>query len=228
MPPGGTAGDAGPMTWRPRRTASSRSRTRCTPRTGSCRACPSSSLPGCRSGPRRSARCRRASRRVPFEAIAGGPPDGAGHRELADAVDALDRELLGVAHPDDHRFLRGRIATGLALPRARRRCRSATATRARRVGSDRSAVRDADLLAPVLGHLTTAVQPRGAFALWLPGRPIARSCPRSAPGSASTSSRSCSAGTGRSPTSPATCRSRPASSSERTRPPGPDHRPGAP
>ena len=31
------------------------------------------------------------------------------------------------------------------------------------------AVRDADLHSPVLGHLTTAVQPRGAFALWLPG-----------------------------------------------------------
>ncbi len=41
------------------------------------------------------------------------------------------------------------------------------ATEAGRVGP--IAVRDADLLAPVLGHLMSAVQPRGAFALWLPG-----------------------------------------------------------
>ena len=43
---------------------------------------------------------------VPFEAIAAGPPGGSGHRELAPTVNALDRELLGAEHPDDHRFLR--------------------------------------------------------------------------------------------------------------------------
>ena len=31
------------------------------------------------------------------------------------------------------------------------------------------ASRDADLLAPILGHLSSAVTPRGAFATWLPG-----------------------------------------------------------
>jgi hypothetical protein len=105
---------------------------------------------------------------VPFEAIAAGPPDGAGHRELADAVDGLDRELLGVAHPDDHRYLRGESRRGWLY----RGPDGAVlgygyATEAGRVGP--VAVRDADLLAPVLGHLTSAVQPRGAFALWLPG-----------------------------------------------------------
>ena len=32
-----------------------------------------------------------------------------------------------------------------------------------------TAVRDAELVSPVIGHLTRAVMPRGAFALWLPG-----------------------------------------------------------
>jgi hypothetical protein len=105
---------------------------------------------------------------VPFETIAAGPPDGAGHRELADAVDGLDREVLGVAHPHDHRYLRMESRRGWLY----RGPDGAVlgygyATEAGRVGP--VAVRDADLLAPVLGHLTTAVQPRGAFALWLPG-----------------------------------------------------------
>jgi len=43
---------------------------------------------------------------VPFEELAAGQPGGDGHRRLAEAVDDLDRELLGVAHPIDHRFLR--------------------------------------------------------------------------------------------------------------------------
>ena len=32
---------------------------------------------------------------IPFESIAGGPPGGAGHQELADTVDAIDRECWG-------------------------------------------------------------------------------------------------------------------------------------
>ncbi len=43
---------------------------------------------------------------VAFEEIAGGPPGGDGHRRLAEAVDALDRDCLGAAHPVDHGFLR--------------------------------------------------------------------------------------------------------------------------
>jgi GNAT superfamily N-acetyltransferase len=107
-------------------------------------------------------------RPVPFEEVAADGRDGAGHRALAETVDALDRELLGVAHPIDHRFLRqeGRRGwlyhgpDGAALGYG-------YAGEAGRVGP--VAVRDETLLAPVLGHLTTAVVPRGAFALWLPG-----------------------------------------------------------
>ncbi len=89
-------------------------------------------------------------------------------RTSATTVDALDRELLGVAHPIDHRYLRAesrrgwlyRGPDGAALGYG-------YATEAGRVGP--VAVRDAALLTPVLGHLLSAVQPRGAFALWLPG-----------------------------------------------------------
>ena len=107
-------------------------------------------------------------RPVPFETVVGDGADGRGHADLSDTVDALDRELLGVAHPIDHRYLRAesrrgwlyRGPDGAALGYG-------YATEAGRVGP--VAVRDAALLTPVLGHLLSAVQPRGAFALWLPG-----------------------------------------------------------
>ena len=83
-------------------------------------------------------------------------------------VGGLDHEVLGFAHPEDHRFAResgrrrflyrtgsGRLAGyGYAAP----------------IGHlGPVAVRDPALLAPVLGHLLTAVQPRGASSVWLPG-----------------------------------------------------------
>lgn len=107
-------------------------------------------------------------RPVPFDELAGGPPGGDGHVRLVAAVDALDRDALGVAHPVDHRFLRqegrrGWLYTGPdGAPVG-----YGYATEAGRIGP--VAVRDPSLLAPVLGHLTGAVTPRGAFALWLPG-----------------------------------------------------------
>lgn len=105
---------------------------------------------------------------VAFDDVAAGSPDGAGHRTLVEAVDALDRELLGVAHPVDHRFLRSESRRGWLY-----RGPDGTpvgygyAGEAGRVGP--IAVRDEALLAPVLGHLTSAVVPRGAFALWVGG-----------------------------------------------------------
>ncbi|MEX1171142.1 MAG: GNAT family N-acetyltransferase [Chloroflexota bacterium] len=107
-------------------------------------------------------------RPVPFEEIAAGPPGGDGHRELADAVDALDRDTLGAAHPIDHRFLRQEGRRGWLF-----RGPDGTplgygyASEAGRVGP--VAVRDAVLLAPALGHVLRSVTPRGAFAIWLPG-----------------------------------------------------------
>jgi GNAT superfamily N-acetyltransferase len=100
---------------------------------------------------------------VPFEVLARD-----GHDQLAATVDALDRETLGVAHPIDHAYLREESRRGWLYrgpddaPLA-----YGYATEAGRIGPVAS--RDADLLAPILGHLSSAVTPRGAFATWLPG-----------------------------------------------------------
>jgi len=113
---------------------------------------------------------------IGFDEIAAGPPDagvdvggdGLGHRMLVEAVDGLDRDLLGVAHPVDHRFLRSESRHGWlyrgpdGTPVA-----YGYAGESGRVGP--VAVRDEALLGPVLGHLTSAVVPRGAFALWVGG-----------------------------------------------------------
>ena len=105
---------------------------------------------------------------IAFEEITDGAPEGQGHQMLVDAIDGLDRELLGVAHPLDHRFLRSEARRGWLY-----RGPDGTpvgygyAGEAGRVGP--VATRDEALLAPILGHLTTAVVPRGAFALWIGG-----------------------------------------------------------
>ena len=105
---------------------------------------------------------------VPFDSIAAGPPDGPDERRLRAAIDELDRELLGAAHPMDHRFLgdeqrhgwlyHGPDGTPIGY---------GYAGEAGRLGP--VAVRDGALVAPILGHLTSVVVPRGAFATWIGG-----------------------------------------------------------
>jgi GNAT superfamily N-acetyltransferase len=107
-------------------------------------------------------------RPVSFEELAGGPPGSEAHRRLVEVVDDLDRDTLGARHPVDHRYLRnegrqgwlyhGPDGTALAY---------GYATEAGRVGP--IAVRDPDLMVPILGHLMGSVTPRGAFAVWIPG-----------------------------------------------------------
>jgi GNAT superfamily N-acetyltransferase len=102
-------------------------------------------------------------RAVPFEQLATD-----GHQRLVALVDELDRATLGVRHPVDHAYVRaeGRRAwlyegpdgTPLAY---------GYAGEAGRVGPVAS--HDPALIAPILGHLTSAIVPRGAFAMWLPG-----------------------------------------------------------
>jgi len=108
---------------------------------------------------------------VPFETIvgeAGGGAPGAGHRALAETVGALDRELLGVDHPQDHRYLRIEGRHGFLY----RDTAGATlgygyAWETGRVGP--LAVLDRELVGPGLGHLLRAVPSRGAQAVWVPG-----------------------------------------------------------
>jgi GNAT superfamily N-acetyltransferase len=88
--------------------------------------------------------------------------------DVAGIVDAMDREILGFVRPLDHRLLGlegrhgflyrdpGGAVVGYGF-----------ASEAGRVGP--VAARDKALLAPVLGHLLTAIEPRGAFAVWVPG-----------------------------------------------------------
>ena len=109
---------------------------------------------------------------IPFETIVGeaggGATPGAGHRELAETVGALDRELLGTDHPQDHRYLRiegrhgflYRDGSGTALGYG-------YAWETGRVGP--LAVLDRELVGPGLGHLLRAVPSRGAQAVWVPG-----------------------------------------------------------
>lgn len=103
-----------------------------------------------------------------FEEVVGAASDGAGHGALAAIIDDIDRELAGAAHPEDHRFLRGedrhgwlyRGPDGWPLGYG-------YASESGRVGP--VAVRDEDLLAPVLGHVLGGVHARGSYALWIPG-----------------------------------------------------------
>jgi GNAT superfamily N-acetyltransferase len=105
---------------------------------------------------------------VAFDVIAPGPADGDGHRRLSAAVDALDRELLGAAHPVDHRFLRSESRRGwLYHGPDGAPIGYGYAGEAGRLGP--VAARDPALVAPILGHLTSAVVPRGAFAAWVGG-----------------------------------------------------------
>jgi GNAT superfamily N-acetyltransferase len=105
---------------------------------------------------------------VSFETLIADLPGGEGHRRLTEAIDILDREVLGAAHPVDHRFLRTESRHGWlyhgpdGVPLG-----YGYAGEAGRLGP--LAVRDETLAAPILGHLASAVTPRGAFATWIPG-----------------------------------------------------------
>jgi GNAT superfamily N-acetyltransferase len=102
---------------------------------------------------------------VPFaDVLAGAGGDG----RLAAAIDALDRETLGVAHPIDHDFVRREGRRGwLYVGPDGTPVAYGYAGEAGRVGP--IACRDDALLTATLGHVMQAVRPRGAFAVWLAG-----------------------------------------------------------
>jgi GNAT superfamily N-acetyltransferase len=85
-----------------------------------------------------------------------------------DELGAFDRELLGFAHPEDHRFVQDEPRQAVAFRDAGGGLVGyGYAGEVGRIGP--VAVRDRTLLGPVLGYLLDAVQPRGASAVWLPG-----------------------------------------------------------
>ena len=107
-------------------------------------------------------------RAVPFDLLRAGPTDGAGPMRLAAALERVDRETLGYAHPQDHAYLgrQGRVGylyeagDGSVLGYG-------YASEVGRLGP--VAVEDAGLMGPVLGHLVASVRPVGAFYAWVPG-----------------------------------------------------------
>jgi GNAT superfamily N-acetyltransferase len=105
---------------------------------------------------------------TPFEAIAAGPPDGPGHRTLIEAIGRLDRETIGFEHPQDHRFLRVGGRRGFLYTDARGTDLGyGYASEVGRLGP--VVVLDPAHLAPIVGHLLRAIQPRGAQAVWVAG-----------------------------------------------------------
>jgi GNAT superfamily N-acetyltransferase len=104
---------------------------------------------------------------IAFDEV-GDAPDGLGRSALAAELDALDRDAAGFSRQPDHSFqLReGRIGF-LFRDRDGRAIGYGYTSEAGRVGS--IAVRDSTLMGPVVGFLVRAVQPRGAFGLWVPG-----------------------------------------------------------
>ena len=102
-------------------------------------------------------------RAVPFEAV-----DGPAAAHLDDEITALDRATSGFEHLRDHGLVRteGRIGV-LFIDGGGRPVGYGYASEAGRVGP--VAVLEPALLAPVLGHLLTTIEPRGAFGIWMPG-----------------------------------------------------------
>jgi GNAT superfamily N-acetyltransferase len=104
---------------------------------------------------------------IPFDEIRGGA-DGIGRSALDGALADLDRDAAGFDRARDHAFHYDEGRIGFLLRDAEgRSCGYGYTSEAGRVGP--IAVRDPALLGPFLGRLLAAVQPRGAFGVWVPG-----------------------------------------------------------
>jgi GNAT superfamily N-acetyltransferase len=100
---------------------------------------------------------------APLSSAAYGSDD-----RIAAVVDAVDHEVLGFAHREDHRFVALEGRHGFVYRDAADAIVGyGFASEVGRVGP--VAVRDEALLAPILGHLLEAIVPRGASAVWVPG-----------------------------------------------------------
>ena len=82
-------------------------------------------------------------------------------------VDAIDAEVLGFSHPEDHAFVRSEQPRAYAYRDGDRLAGYGYTSVVGRIGP--IAARDSALLAPIVAHLLTAVPPRGASAIWIAG-----------------------------------------------------------
>jgi GNAT superfamily N-acetyltransferase len=96
-------------------------------------------------------------------------PDGKIDAGTLGEIDALDRELLGFSHAEDHAYdLRERPALFAYRDGAGRLVGYGYTSEVGRMGPIAAA--DQGLLLPILGHLLLAVLPRGASSVWLGGQ----------------------------------------------------------
>jgi GNAT superfamily N-acetyltransferase len=104
---------------------------------------------------------------VAFDEIDSGA-DGLGTAALEAELAALDREVVGFERAVDHAFVVAEGRRGfLYQDRTGAAVGYGYTSESGRVGP--IAVSDPSLLGAVVGHLVTAVRPRGAFGLWVPG-----------------------------------------------------------
>jgi GNAT superfamily N-acetyltransferase len=98
---------------------------------------------------------------VPIE---GSTPDD----RFDDDIAGIDREVLGYEHPEDHAWIAEDRRPGYIFRRANGTAVGyGYASRVGRVGP--IAALDAALLAPITAHLLSAIEPNGAFSVWVPG-----------------------------------------------------------
>ena len=104
----------------------------------------------------------------PAEKLSHRNPAGPGRVELEQTIDIIDRDVLGYAHQPDHLFLRVQGRTGfLYRTSGGEPLGYGYSSQVGRFGP--VAVLDETLMAPVIGHLLTAIEPRGAASVWVPG-----------------------------------------------------------
>ncbi len=98
----------------------------------------------------------------------GAPGSESGPAWLADTIAAIDRDALGYAHPEDHAYLRANGRSGFLYRTSDGRpIGYGYHSEAGRFGP--VALLDETLIAPVIGHLLTTIQARGATTVWVPG-----------------------------------------------------------
>jgi len=104
---------------------------------------------------------------LPFEAVSMQGPEGT--RRLAEVIDGIDRELIGSAHPEDHRFLRLDGRTGF-LVRDRGTGRATGYAYGSGVGRlGPVAALDAGLLPTLIGVAVRDTPTLATVAMWVPG-----------------------------------------------------------